>query len=84
MTAEPSPEEKWKLDCLREEAKGICPDSGMTFVECIPGPCDCFLTLANVAQYRFACQRELLRLTGTEEKVERPKSPFALGDESEL
>ncbi len=46
-----------------DEARGICPDSGLAFQECFDGPCDCFLPTASttISSYVDSCQREVIR-----------------------
>lgn len=48
-------------DRLGTEAQGICPDSGETFVSCLGGPCDCFLTGGQITGYVAGCRTELIR-----------------------
>lgn len=57
----PAAMETERLHRLREEAKGICPDSGEPFIECIHGPCDCFLTDVTIETYIKGCKAELAK-----------------------
>lgn len=47
---------------LRREASGVCADSGLPFLECMEGPCDCFLTQQKVDEYVQWCKDEIVRL----------------------
>jgi hypothetical protein len=54
------------------EAQGICPDSGLEFVECVSetGPCDCFLAQVRVTEFVHSCQREIIRQSKINQKKE--------------